>query len=114
MPENNDIKPSEFWIKKPPPESWVTPNWSRPTVAPPITQSRGDSFIEAATSVTIGLAVAMEANTLVIPLVMGVDITGAQNLELGSFFTALSLVRSYVIRRCFNGKSVWRAIKESW
>ena len=35
----------------------------------------------------------------------------AQNLVIGVIFTAISLVRSYLLRRAFNGRSPWLILK---
>lgn len=74
-------------------------------------QSRIDSFMEAVTNIVIGLVISTLANWVILPAVLGVSMTLGQNLLIGSFFTAISLVRSYAIRRLFNGRSVWEAIK---
>jgi hypothetical protein len=79
--------------------------------AVPETQSRTDSLMESLTNIVIGLAISQAANLVVIPLVMGVPISAGQNAALALLYTAISLVRSYAIRRAFNGRSVWSAIK---
>jgi hypothetical protein len=75
-------------------------------------QSRIDSLMEAVTNILIGLAVSTAANWLILPAVLGVPMSLAQNLTIGAAFTLVSLVRSYAIRRLFNGRSVWSAIRE--
>lgn len=77
-------------------------------------QSRADSFMEACTNIAVGLAVSQVANLLVLPAVLGVSVSNAQALWLGVIYTAISLVRSYVLRRAFNGRSVWQTIKGAW
>jgi hypothetical protein len=74
-------------------------------------QSKVDSLMESLTNIAIGLAVSQAVNLVVIPLVMGVPISAGQNAALAACFTAVSLVRSYAIRRAFNGRSVWSAIR---
>lgn len=76
-----------------------------------MTQSRMDSFMESLTNIVIGLVVSTIANWLILPAVLGVSMTLGQNVLIGLAFTAISLVRSYAIRRAFNGRSVWEAIK---
>lgn len=75
------------------------------------TQSRIDSFMESLTNVVIGLCVSQLANLVVIPLVFGIQITATQNLSLAGLFTIVSIIRQYVLRRLFNGRSPWQAIK---
>jgi hypothetical protein len=74
-------------------------------------QSRIDSLMEAVTNIVIGLVISTLANWVILPAVLGVSMTLGQNLLIGAFFTTISLVRSYAIRRLFNGRSVWEAIK---
>lgn len=78
-----------------------------------MTQSRMDSFMESLTNIVIGLVVSTIANWLILPTVLGVSMTLGQNVLIGLLFTLISLVRSYVIRRAFNGRSVWASFK-SW
>jgi hypothetical protein len=74
-------------------------------------QSRADSLMEALTNIAIGLTISTAANQLFIPLATGHAITLRANVVLGVIYTVISLARSYLIRRAFNGKSVWMAIK---
>lgn len=77
-------------------------------------QSRIDSFMEALTNTVIGLVVSTVANYFVIPAVLGVHMTHSQNIALAATFTVISIVRSYVLRRAFNGRSVWQALREAY
>lgn len=65
-------------------------------------QSRLSSFIESLTNVAIGYFVALASQLVIFPLV-GVEASFSQNLLIGAFFTVVSIVRSYIIRRWFNG-----------
>lgn len=67
-----------------------------------MSQSRTHSAIEAVTNVAIGYLVALAGQIVVFPLV-GVEASMGQNLVIGAAFTAISLVRSYGVRRLFNG-----------
>jgi len=58
-------------------------------------------MVEAVTNVAVGLAVSFTANAVLFPL-FGWSISAAQNLTLGLVFTAISIVRSYALRRLFN------------
>lgn len=77
-----------------------------------VNQHRFDSFMEALCNVAIGLAIAMLSNMVFIPLITGKPITAAQNGALAGAYTLISLVRSYAIRRAFNGRSIWQVIKK--
>lgn len=75
-------------------------------------QSRIDSVMESLTNLAVGLAVSQVANLIVLPLVLGVQVSQGAALWLGVIYTIISLVRSYTLRRLFNGRSVWAAIKD--
>lgn len=66
-----------------------------------MSQTRKGSATEAIANVVAGYGVSFVANLTIFPL-MGWEITIAENLTLGAFYTAVSLVRSYVLRRIFN------------
>lgn len=74
-------------------------------------QSRIDSFMEAVTNTLIGLVVSTIANWTVTPAVLGHPITLAQNFALSAAFTVISIVRSYTLRRAFNGRTAWQALR---
>ena len=64
-------------------------------------QSRVMSAIEAIANVVIGYLVSVAANILILPL-FGYDVSVADSFAIGLAFTAVSLVRSYILRRMFN------------
>lgn len=74
-------------------------------------QSRLDSLMESLTNIVIGLIISTIANQLILPAILGITITFGENVLIGAIFTAISLVRSYSIRRAFNGRPVWQALK---
>lgn len=59
------------------------------------------SATEAVTNVAIGYLVSVAANIIVLP-VFGYDVTIADSFAIGLAFTAISLARSYILRRVFN------------
>ena len=59
------------------------------------------SAIEASTNVLIGYLVSVAANIIILPL-FGYNVTIGDSFAIGLAFTAVSLVRSYVLRRAFN------------
>jgi membrane protein implicated in regulation of membrane protease activity len=65
-------------------------------------QSRKSSFIEAVMNVAIGFIISFIAQLIIYPA-YGARFTLLDNLQIGILFTLLSLLRSYVIRRWFNG-----------
>lgn len=61
-------------------------------------QSKLDSFIEACINVGIGFGVSVVANFIIFPIV-GVSASTGDILIIGLFMTAVSVVRSYIVRR---------------
>lgn len=66
-------------------------------------QSRLSSFIESMSNVLIGYVASLLVQLVVYPL-FGATFTFAQNIQIGLIFMAVSIVRSYVIRRWFNAR----------
>lgn len=73
-------------------------------------QSRTDSAIEAGLNILIGAGVALCAQLIWFPLI-GKEFTMTENLWTTAFFTAVSFIRSYSLRRLLNGKSLWQSLK---
>ena len=67
-------------------------------------QSRLMSLVEAGTNVVVGYVIAVVTQIVVFPI-FGVETTLADNLGIGAIFTAVSLGRSYALRRLFNAIS---------
>ena len=65
-------------------------------------QSRAMSLVESVANVIVGYSVAVVTQILIFP-VFGLHTTLAQNLKIGLIFTAISIARSYVLRRLFEG-----------
>lgn len=66
-----------------------------------MSQTHLGSIIEAWANIAVGFSINWCANLLILPL-FGFQVTGSQAFNIGLFFTAISLVRSYVLRRVFN------------
>lgn len=66
-----------------------------------MSQSRVMSAIESVINVAIGYGVALVGQLVVFPLV-GVHVDLHTNLVIGAAFTAISIARSYCVRRLFN------------
>lgn len=65
-------------------------------------QSRWISFLEAGLNVVAGLVLSFLPQ-LTLFRVLGISASLGQNILLTAAFSILSLVRSYVLRRLFNG-----------
>jgi hypothetical protein len=63
-------------------------------------QSRRLSLIEACTSTAIGFVVATATQIAVFPL-FGLHTSLGENMQIGAIFTAVSIARSYLVRRLF-------------
>ncbi len=72
-------------------------------------QSRLQSLIEAWVNVIIGFGISIVANLVVLPA-FGYSVSLADAFGIGIVFTAVSIVRSYLIRRWFN-RMLARAFK---
>lgn len=64
-------------------------------------QSRSASLVESLTNIAVGIGVAF-ASQLVIFGSYGLHVSYTQNAEMTCYFTAVSLVRSFILRRMFN------------
>ena len=58
------------------------------------------SFVEAIANVVVGYCVAVLVQIAIFPL-FGISVSVEQNLAIGLVFTAVSIVRSYLLRRTF-------------
>ena len=65
-------------------------------------QSRLMSLVESVANVIVGYGVAVVTQILIFP-VFGLHTTLIQNLKMGAVFTIVSIVRSYILRRMFEG-----------
>jgi hypothetical protein len=68
-----------------------------------MSQTRTGSLIEAFINVLIGFWINYIANLLIFPL-FGFQISLSDNFIMGLIYTAISIGRSYVIRRWFNAR----------
>lgn len=66
-------------------------------------QTRTSSLIESLINTLIGYGVALASQILIFPL-FEMHVALSTNLWIGAWFTGISLVRSYIIRRWFNAR----------
>jgi hypothetical protein len=64
-------------------------------------QSKTHSMIESITNVVVGYLVALMSQIIIFPF-FGIHATIRDNLMIGLWFTVISIIRSYVLRRIFN------------
>jgi hypothetical protein len=65
-------------------------------------QSRRMSLLEATANVTAGYGLAVMTQMAVFPL-FGLYLSASDNLQLALVFTSVSMARTYIIRRLFEG-----------
>lgn len=68
-----------------------------------MTQTKLESFVETCINTVIGYVIALISQLLVFPLV-GINVPFSTNLEIGAWFTVISVLRGYVVRRWFNAR----------
>ena len=68
-------------------------------------QTKLESAIEVVVNVLIGYTVATASQIMIFPL-FGIFLPLSDNLLIGAYFTAISIVRGYLVRRFFNKGSV--------
>jgi len=66
-------------------------------------QTKLGSFYESLMNIAIGAVVALVSQLLVFPM-FGIDVPLSTNLGIMAWFTLISVIRSYVIRRWFNDR----------
>ena len=72
-------------------------------------QSRLMSLVESLANVLVGYGVAVATQIAVFPL-FGIAVSITENLIIGSIFTAVSVVRSYALRRTFEALRVRQSV----
>lgn len=65
-------------------------------------QSRFMSFVESLANILVGFGVAILSQVIVFPI-FGIHVPFVTNLWIGLWFTVISLIRQFILRRYFNG-----------
>ena len=66
-----------------------------------MSQTKAQSAVESVSNVAIGYVVSLAANATILPM-FGIAISLSDNLAIGAIYTAISIARSYFVRRAFN------------
>lgn len=66
-----------------------------------MSQTKKHSLFESCLNVAIGYGVALASQVLIFPF-YGINIPISDNLVIGVWFTMISIIRSYILRRWFN------------
>ncbi len=64
-------------------------------------QSRKMSMLEIVTGTSIGLIVSLASNVVIFHA-MGKQMTWHENIQMTAYFTVISIIRSFYVRRLFN------------
>lgn len=72
-------------------------------------QTRLSSLIESLLNIAVGYSVAILSQIIIFPF-FGISLPISSHLWIGVWFTLISLIRSYIIRRWFNAR-LHRAVK---
>jgi hypothetical protein len=67
-------------------------------------QSKTHSMVESVTSVIIGYFVALASQIIIFPF-FGIHATIRDNIFIGLWFTVISIIRSYILRRIFTKRT---------
>ena len=68
-------------------------------------QTKKQSLIESITNVAIGYIVAVISNAAILPL-FGVNLAFSDSMLIAVWFTVISLIRGYCVRRYFNKRGM--------
>lgn len=69
-----------------------------------MTQTRRHSLIESLSNTAIGYGVALLSQIIIFPW-YGIDIPLSDNLAIGAWFTVISILRGYALRRWFTHRT---------
>jgi len=73
-------------------------------------QHRIDSLAEALTNTAIGFLVSL-VTWIIVARLYGIPMTTSTSLQITGWFTVVSVLRQYLLRRLFDGRSPWQALK---
>lgn len=59
------------------------------------------SLVESCTNIAVGYLISVITNFIVLPL-FGYQTTVVESFQIGAIFSAVSIIRSYTLRRIFN------------
>ena len=68
-------------------------------------QTKKQSFLESLTNVFIGYIISLISLFLIFPI-LGIESSPGKNVLITFYFTLISIVRSYILRRYFNKKNI--------
>lgn len=69
-----------------------------------MTQTKKQSLFESILNVIVGYLISLLSLFLIFPLI-GIESSPGKNIAISLYFTAMSIARSYLLRRFFNKKN---------
>lgn len=75
------------------------------------TQHHMDSFMEAVCNQAVGFVIAMATYVFIINPLFDLQSSAAESFWIVCIFTVISIIRGYVIRRLFDGKTIYRRLR---
>lgn len=78
-----------------------------------MSQTVKGSWAEAWANIVVGFTINYVANLIILPLFGFHSLTAWSNFEIGLLYTVISLVRSFVLRRWFNGLKFGNKVVQS-
>jgi len=66
-------------------------------------QTKKQSIIETITSILIGYIISLVSLFIIFPI-LGIESNSGKNIIISFYFTVISLIRGYYVRRYFNKK----------
>lgn len=76
-------------------------------------QARIDSLMEAVTNTLIGFSVSLVTQLIIVRLYQ-LPISTSVSFQMVGWFTVISVARQYILRRLFDGRTVWQSIKRKF
>ena len=70
-------------------------------------QHKVDSILEAVCNQTVGFILAMATYVFIINPLFNLNSSPAESFWITTIFTVISIIRSYVLRRIFNGRTIY-------
>lgn len=74
-------------------------------------QSKADSFMESVCNIAVGFVISWMVWIWIVAPIMGYDTHAGEGFWITCIFTVTSLIRQYVLRRIFNGRTIWESIR---
>lgn len=75
-------------------------------------QHKVDSVMEAVCNQALGFIVAMMTYIFIINPLFDLRSDATESFWITSIFTVISIIRSYVVRRVFNGKAIYTSFRD--